>query len=400
MKEKFNRIKQGFKEWFRAKFLADGVDPIEARKKQWRLGIIIVGFILAIVILANLGNSRVNNSSKAKASQSAKTKSNAIGNLKQGVKNETIWVETGQKSIKEMKGKQDKAEQDFKEYKIHVDKDKISKENFVKALQEMRAKMEEDFSKKLEKILEGIQANSGQVNGQNFSIGINDFRKKKKKKFKKFGDYIPANSYVRAKIIEGVDQSVGTKAAADPKSVLLSLTGDVISAGFKGKYLKSDVLKGCKLSCSTKGEISSEKVYGSLVKLTCATSPTDVVEMFVKGYIAAKGKGGIRGEISNHNFDLLQKAFFANFIGVLGGVANQYGQGTQTFGNGFMFSNQNSIENILTRGVGRGLGSSADRLSNYLIGVAEQYQPVISVDNGIEVTVVFQEGFSLSEEED
>ena len=59
-----------------------------------------------------------------------------------------------------------------------------------------------------------------------------------------------------------------------------------------------------------------------------------------------------------------------------------------------------SIKDIFAGGIGSGVGTSSEKLSDYFITKAEQYQPVISIDEGITVDVVFQEGFSLEVEED
>ena len=46
--------------------------------------------------------------------------------------------------------------------------------------------------------------------------------------------------------------------------------------------------------------------------------------------------------------------------------------------------------------MGQGISGASDRLSNYLINRAEQYQPIVSIPSGIEVEVVFVEGFHLN----
>lgn len=46
-------------------------------------------------------------------------------------------------------------------------------------------------------------------------------------------------------------------------------------------------------------------------------------------------------------------------------------------------------------GVGGGVQQSGKMLSEYFIKRAEQYHPVIPIGAGIEITVVFQEGFQL-----
>ncbi len=67
-----------------------------------------------------------------------------------------------------------------------------------------------------------------------------------------------------------------------------------------------------------------------------------------------------------------------------------------SFSSGVTLQNGYSNEDIVKKGVGQGISSASDRLSNYLITRAEQYQPVVSIPSGIEVEVVFVEGFHLN----
>jgi len=49
----------------------------------------------------------------------------------------------------------------------------------------------------------------------------------------------------------------------------------------------------------------------------------------------------------------------------------------------------------LQNGIGIGVGKALDRLSQYYIGLAEKLFPIIEVDAGRTVEVVFTKGFSL-----
>ena len=223
---------------------------------------------------------------------------------------------------------------------------------------------------------------------------------KQKKKIKKIGEYIPANSYAQAKLISGVDAGVGISSEANPRQTLLRITGEAVSAGIGADYLKTDRLIGCLLSAKAIGDISSEKAYLDGVLLTCAVDKHTAVEVPVKAYITSHAKSGIRGEVVSREGDMVLKSF-------LSGLASGFGNGIQQMsqpsfsmsGSGFS-SNTPKAHDIFRSGLGSGASNSGDALSQYFIKRAEQYQPVISVDEGIEVYVVFQEGFSLREDED
>lgn len=204
--------------------------------------------------------------------------------------------------------------------------------------------------------------------------------------------WVPALSYASAKIISSVDVQVGVATQANPKPVLIKIQGDAKSAFFKGKQLSVDI-KGCKINGGAIGELSSEKVYIKLSKMVCAVSDSEVVEIPVKGYVAAAGSSGARGRVIMREGDLITKSLFA---GVLSGVGSAYSQSLApplTFGGGTTTQNTISFEDAGKRGLGVGLENSSNSLSDYLMKRAEQYQPVITIPSGIDVEVVFLEGF-------
>ncbi|MFW2168115.1 conjugal transfer protein TraB, partial [Enterobacter cloacae complex sp.6722794] len=67
--------------------------------------------------------------------------------------------------------------------------------------------------------------------------------------------------------------------------------------------------------------------------------------------------------------------------------------GSETVGIGA--SSTTNMADIARGGLGGGVQQSGKMLSEYLIKRAEQYHPVIPIGAGVEVTVVFQEGFQL-----
>ena len=69
-------------------------------------------------------------------------------------------------------------------------------------------------------------------------------------------------------------------------------------------------------------------------------------------------------------------------------------QPTTSFIDGLTSQNQSS-EEILKQGVREGTNTAMDRLADYMIDRAEQYQPVISIPANIDVELVFIEGVAL-----
>ena len=204
-------------------------------------------------------------------------------------------------------------------------------------------------------------------------------------------NYLPPNAYVKAKVLVGADATVGVKAQNDPKPVEFRIIGPAYSASHNGKRLETDV-EGCVVNGAAFGELSSEKIIVKLQKMTCPDGPGRVAVANVEGYLAFQGKAGIRGRVVSREGDLVTQALLAGIAGGFGrGFSANANSRFRTVGIGSV-DNQLSAQQILTGGLGQGLGTAADTVSNYLIERAEQYQPVIEMPTGVEVELVFING--------
>lgn len=213
--------------------------------------------------------------------------------------------------------------------------------------------------------------------------------------FFKTSEYVPAGAYAQAVIISGVDASVGAAAQSDPRPVLLRIKGPAVSSIYDGNSQETD-LKGCLITGAASGDLSSEKVYVKLVNMTCSKSEDLVYETAIKGYVAGQGKSGVRGNVISRAGDIVTKSFLAGLIGGLGQGLSAKVAPPLNFSNGLTTQGVMTTEDVAKKGLGQGISSSGDRLANYFITRAEQYQPVVSIPSGIDVEVVFVEGFHLN----
>ena len=205
-------------------------------------------------------------------------------------------------------------------------------------------------------------------------------------------DYLPPNSYAPATVIVGVDASTGVTSQSDPLPVVLRITGPARSV-LSGNRLMTTDLTGCLVNGAARGDLSSEKVYVKLVRMTCAQPGGRFAVSEVKGFIAFAGKSGVRGRVVSREGSLVSQALLAGIIGGFGrgfsananGVfAGQVGSGGQR--------EALSPTDILAGGLGQGAGEAADTTARYLIERAEQYQPVVEMPTGIAVEIVFLDG--------
>jgi conjugal transfer pilus assembly protein TraB len=206
-------------------------------------------------------------------------------------------------------------------------------------------------------------------------------------------DYLPPNSYAPARVIVGVDASAGVASQTDPLPVVLRITGPARSVMQNGKVLTTRI-QGCVVNGAARGDLSSEKVYVKLARMTCDQPGGRVAVSEVKGFISFAGKSGVRGRVVSREGSLVSQALLAGIIGGFGrgfsANANSLFSGITTNPDGTR--GQLSAGDIVTGGLGQGAADAADTVSKYLIERAEQYQPVVEMPTGIDVEIVFLDG--------
>jgi conjugal transfer pilus assembly protein TraB len=206
-------------------------------------------------------------------------------------------------------------------------------------------------------------------------------------------DFLPPNSYAPARVIVGVDASAGVASQTDPLPVVLRITGPARSVVQNGRVLTTRI-QGCVVNGAARGDLSSEKVYVKLARMTCDQPGGRVAVSEVKGFISFAGKSGVRGRVVSREGSLVSQALLAGIIGGFGrgfsANANSVFGGVTTNPDGTR--GQLSPGDILTGGLGQGAADAADTVSKYLIERAEQYQPVVEMPTGIDVEIVFLDG--------
>ena len=223
----------------------------------------------------------------------------------------------------------------------------------------------------------------------------------KLKQLKTVDTTIPAGAFAKTILLSGLDASASMTASSDPRPMLLRL----IDHGTLPRKFQSD-LKDCHCTAGAYGDLSSERIYARLEKLTCIDRKTgEILETQVAGYIAGSdGKAGIRGVVASKDGQFLSRSLMGGIFAGLSNVANPQNRqaqinpffGTSAFPGGAQVSPP-SMGAMFASGMAQGATTALDRLSQYYIDRAEQLQPVIQVDAGQVVDIVFTEGVQLAE---
>jgi conjugal transfer pilus assembly protein TraB len=210
-------------------------------------------------------------------------------------------------------------------------------------------------------------------------------------------NYLPPNSIAVAKVIVGVDANAGVQSQTDPLPVVLRITGPARSVYDNGRLLTTNIA-GCLVNGAARADLSSEKVYVKLQRMTCPQPGGRYAVSDVKGFIAFGGKTGVRGRVVSREGALSARRSSPGSPAGSGAAFRptpaRSSQGANVNVNGQR--QKLGTGEILEGGLGEGVATSADMVSKYLIERAEQYQPVIEMPTGIDVEIVFLEGVFIN----
>ena len=209
---------------------------------------------------------------------------------------------------------------------------------------------------------------------------------------KPVSSWLPAGAHAEAVVLAGVDASAGVSSQGDPRPVLMRITGPAWTAAEDGAAMQVDI-DGCTVTGAAHGDLSSEKVYVRFRTMTCAgPEPGTVVETDVAGFVAGSGKTGVRGPVVSREGALVEKAFLAGLVSGVGqGVSQAFQPQAVATGTGATVANT-ALGDIGRAGLGAGASSAGQKVADYMIRRAEQYQPVVQLQAGTKVTLVFLEG--------
>ena len=229
--------------------------------------------------------------------------------------------------------------------------------------------------------------------GKIHSVSFNYDLDKSQAGFKSAAHYVPSGTFATAVVLGGVDADASVDSQNKNNGTILF---KIISRGTLPNGKHSD-LTGCFVTASAYGDISSERAYIKLDKLSCAQNNRPIIDKEVTGWAFFGGKVGIKGIPLMRDGRVVQ---WAGISGALSGVAQaaQYAQSVQTFGTYGGAASVVPSSKIGAFSAYGGASKAAEKLSEYYIKRAEQYHPVIQVGAGNKVNIVFKDGFYLDDE--
>lgn len=192
-------------------------------------------------------------------------------------------------------------------------------------------------------------------------------------------NYVPTGTFVKAVMLGGADTSAGVNSQSNPIPVLFR----IIEAGTLPNHQRSH-LKDCLVTAAAIGDISSERGQMRLENLSCVRPKGKILDIPVEGTVfGPEGKNGVRGTPLWREGMLLKRAFMA---GSLSGLSQTISaQAAESL---------NPVD-LLKQSTLQGTSNSMEKLADYHIRRADQYHPVIQIQAGTVVDIVFLKGFFL-----
>ena len=147
------------------------------------------------------------------------------------------------------------------------------------------------------------------------------------KHFYKFNNYVPSGTFAKAVVLGGADADASVDGQNKNNGVMLF---KIIDRGVLPNGQRS-YLQGCFVTASAYGDVSSERAYVKLDKLSCVKKGRPIVDKQITGWAFFGGKVGIKGIPLMRDNKIVA---WAGISGALSGVAEaaQYAQSVQNFG--------------------------------------------------------------------
>lgn len=201
--------------------------------------------------------------------------------------------------------------------------------------------------------------------------------------------YLPPGTFTTGTLLTGGLVATGGGSGGRPMPVLLQ----VEDTAFLPNNWRSDV-KDCRVTGSASGDLSTERVQVRLDRLSCAGPNGEALDVRVYGYaVGADGRVGLKGKLVTKSGQAIANALKLSLLSGFGKAVSLSAEEVQTSITG---TQTHTYENAWKAGLGQGLSGGMDRLVAYYLKLADQVMPVLEMNPGQRVDIVFSQGVHLA----
>lgn len=202
---------------------------------------------------------------------------------------------------------------------------------------------------------------------------------------------LPTGSFARAVLLSGVDAPTGGLARTNPHPVLLRVMD---LARLPNRYRSR--IQECFVTAAAYGDLSAERAYMRLEKLSCVLKAGEVMDLPVKGYVTGEdGKNGFRGHVISKQGQLIARALFAGIASGLGSsIAQSYAQVSTSPLGSVQSVNPSDIAQV---GLATGVSNALEKVADFYIERANELYPIIEVDSARIGEIVLTDAVTLGD---
>ena len=410
-----------------------------AKNKQIRLAIITVAAIIVIIAIVFL----VHEYTKPKDTKSSGNHYKAtLSTGVEGLSDQEMWIEKSTNDLGEIKNQNKKLQEQLDQ----VQKVVIGVGRYIKAFDDQHEESDDktgtipstEIPDKFKKLLaaeaklsatEAISTETSAANMNSFN-GMTDFVKNVKdgtnatdrtsnqgrkangsnvtlggistitfsnadNEYDLDENFIFASTYARCVLVGSTTVSAGIGSSSNPQPVLLRLTdmGNLPNR-VKG-FLKDAMVIG-----AAYGELSSESVVIRLERIVKIDEKRGIgIDIPLEGYVAGEnGDSRIRGIVIDRAGAVVRTAAVGGFFSGMADYLTAGSRQSVTFepNSGLAQFSPQGGSKMLQQGASKGIGNAVEKYADFYIKRAEQLQPVIKIDGGRKLTVVFTKSVKAS----
>lgn len=193
---------------------------------------------------------------------------------------------------------------------------------------------------------------------------------------------IPAGSYVKARILTGVEASP----SGEPPPMLLQA-----DYAFEGPNKRQIDMSGCFVIAMVKGNLSTERVTGQAVRLSCIRNNGEAIKREISGYLVGEDSTfGLTGQLISRQGQVFTAAVIANLakgVGEAVSLANSKTTIAATTGAIEKATSVDSKDRAAFVG-GKSVAGAAEMIAQWYLNQAQSLTPSIAVGSGRDIWVV------------
>ena len=201
---------------------------------------------------------------------------------------------------------------------------------------------------------------------------------------------IPTASFMRGELLSGVTAPTMGKGTSDPVPAIIRVT----DLARLPNFYRADITE-CFILVESKGSLATEMVSMRLKTLSCKDVNGKTIERNIDGYVTGEnGMEGLRGRVVSKQATILGRTFIASFMS---GLAEAFGESTQSV----ITSPSGTLTTVnpgdaLESGLWSGAAGATNRLAEFYMDLANEMVPVIEINAGRKVDIIFLKSENLS----